>query len=146
MKQLLFIAACCAATFLTSCKKDKSPEELLTGKWNVTKLLADGDDIIQGTGDYKSAVEIEFTEAGSVVFTVTEKDLTVSPAEESTYTVAGTYSWSGDDQLTMVVTDIDTGETLTGTGTANVTANHLKFTAANGSNPEFIEYLEADKL
>lgn len=144
MKRILLFAALCATVLFTSCNKDKDPQELLVGKWKVSKLIADGDDIILGSVDYKTAVELEFTNGGSVVFTVKSLDLTTTPPTEDNFVAAGSYTWSGDNQITITVTS--DGETMTVTGNINVTENKLIFTGTSGDIEDFITSMEADKI
>ena len=144
MQKLFLFAVLGVALLFTNCKKDKTPEELLIGKWKATKMVTDGEDIIQGTDDYKSAVELEFTKAGSLIFTITELDLTTTPPEESTFSIAGSYSWSGDNQLTITIND--GGDILTVTGTADVTSGRFLFTATSGDLEDFFGILEADRI
>lgn len=144
MKRIFLFAALCATVLFTSCNKDKDPQELIVGKWKVSKLIADGEDIILGSVDYKTAVELEFTNGGSVVFTVKALDLTTTPPTEDNFVAAGSYTWSGDNQITLTVTN--DGETMTVTGNIDVTENKLTFTGTSGDIEDFITSMEADKI
>jgi uncharacterized protein (TIGR03066 family) len=144
MQRLMLLTALLATVFFTSCKKEKSTAELLEGKWKVTRLIADGEDVILGDDDYKTAVELEFTNSGSVLFHIKELDLTTAPPTTESFVFAGTYTLSGDDNLTFVLSA--DGENMAVTGTLNLTDNKLTFTGTSGDVEDFISVLEAERL
>lgn len=143
MNRILFFAAFLSIALFSNCKKDKTAEDLIQGKWNVTKLIADGENIIEGDPEFRTEVELEFLSSGSVIFNITEIDSSVSPAEEFTFALAGSYSISDDDKLTISVNDGT--EILTASGNLDITSSRMVFTATSAGSEEFIEILEADK-
>ena len=143
MKRILLIATLFSALFFSNCKKD-NPHDFLEGKWKVTKLISGTEDVIQGDEDYKSSVTLEFSNAGSVIFNIKTVDLSGNPPQSETFTYPGFYSWSGDNILTITVHTPD--ETLTVTGIADLTADHFVFTRTSGTDEDFIDILEADKI
>ncbi len=144
MKRILLLSTLFLSVFLSNCKKENDPQDLIVGKWKVTRLISNGIDAIQGDDDYRLSLGLEFTNAGSVVFDIKTLDLTTLPPEEENILSAGSYSWSGDNVLTLTVND--SGDILSVTGTADVTANRLIFTATSGDTTDFLQVLEADKL
>ncbi|MFN0037449.1 MAG: lipocalin family protein [Saprospiraceae bacterium] len=143
MKRILLFAAIALIALVSSCKKDPKPEELLIGKWKTTKVISDGEDILAPDPDYKTELEIEFTESGNVVYTFKDTDLTVNPPEPEIFSQTGTYSWNGD-QLTLSY--IDGTDTVSVTGKPDVTKSRLVFVATSGAVEDFFSLLEADKL
>lgn len=143
MKRILIFASIALVALVSSCKKDPKPEELLIGKWNASRVISDAENLVGTLDDYKTEIEIEFTQGGSMILKITETDLSVTPAESSSYTIGGTYSWSGDD-LTIGLSDgIDV---FSVTGTAEISKTKFLFTGKTGDVDEFISLIEADKL
>lgn len=129
---------------LTSgCKKDPKEEELIIGKWNATSFVTDSENVVGTYDDYRTEIQLEFTSGGTFVISVTETDLSVTPNDVDTYTIASTYSWEGD----KLKLNFDDGfDELTVTGDVEVTEKHLSFTATSGDVEEFITSIEAHKL
>ena len=143
MKHILFFGSIAFVFLIFSCKKEAKPEDLILGKWKVTKLIVDGEDIVAISPDYQTQVEVEFTKSGTVVFNIKNIDYTKSPAELEETSASGTYSWDGG-KITISVDDV--GDLLSVTGNVDVTENRLLINATSGDTVDFFSLLEADKL
>ena len=143
MKHMLLLAALALVGLVSSCKKDPKPEELIIGKWKVTKLIVDTEDVIASSIDSKTEVEVEFTKSGTIIFNVKITDYTVFPALVEEIVSPGTYSWNGD-KITISVDD--SGTPLSITGIVDLTENRLIINATSGDIVDFFSLLEADKI
>lgn len=142
MKRILIFASIALVALVSSCKKDPTAEELLIGKWTATKVITDNENIVGTVDDYKTEVDFEFKQDGIMALTITESDLSTNPIESETFTIAGTYSWSGGN-LTL---GIDDGiDVLSVTGTAEVSESKFTFIGTSGDVDDFISQIEADK-
>ncbi|MFN0214965.1 MAG: lipocalin family protein [Saprospiraceae bacterium] len=143
MNRVLLFASIALVSLVFSCKKDAKPEELVIGKWKVTKLIADGDDLVAPNVDFQTQAEVEFTKSGTVVFTIKTTDFTVTPAEMEEFISPGTYSWEGDK---IKISIDDFGDVLSITGNIDVSENRLIINATSGDIIDFFSLLEADKI
>jgi archaellum component FlaF (FlaF/FlaG flagellin family) len=143
LKRILLLSAIALVALISSCKKDPKPEELIIGKWKVTKLIVDTEDVIASSIDSKTEVEVEFTKSGTIIFNVKITDYTVFPALVEEIVSPGTYSWNGD-KITISVDD--SGTPLSITGIVDLTENRLIINATSGDIVDFFSLLEADKI
>lgn len=145
MKRIFLFASLCATILFSNCKKDAdpTPQELLIGKWNVTKFITMGSNAISENATTKISAVLEFKEGGVVTFTFTNTDKTVTPPKDFSNTVTNSYSWTGDTDLTL---SAKSGPDMVSvTGPATVTATSLVFTATSGDTDKFLESIEATK-
>lgn len=143
MKRFLLFASLVLVGLVSSCKKDPKPEELIIGKWSVTKLIVDSEDVVASDPVFETRVELEFLNNGSLVFDIRETDYTVTPVEVEEYAVSGSYTWE-DDKITLTIDS--GGDILTVTGNVEVTKTRLIITATSGDIIDFFSILEAVKL
>ncbi|TNE63811.1 MAG: hypothetical protein EP344_04175 [Bacteroidetes bacterium] len=136
MKNLTLLLAL-ASLFITACDKDKSPEEQLNGTWTISSLTVAGDQVV-GTSTYNTTeinangniiqvavvetttATIEFHATGTVLLT-SNTETTANPGGMSSDTESnlGTYTITGDKQLTLHFPDVD-GEAYTFEGTVGI--------------------------
>lgn len=144
MKKIFLLTTLSIVALLSGCKKDDpDPQELLIGNWQVTKLVVDGEDVLAPNPDLLTEVVVEFTESGSVIFEVSETDLTTNPVSTDEYTFSGSYSWE-DDRINVSI-DAD-GDILAIGGNIDVTRTRLVINATSGDTQDFFSLLEATKL
>lgn len=143
MRYFLFCALAALLLVTPSCKKEKSTAERLNGKWKLTKMVTDGEDVVQGDSDYRIDAELEFTNGGSLVFNFTEYDFTSTPVGKESYSIVATYTISGDNTLNINFNDGN--DALSVTGPVDVNATHFLYTPTSGDTQEFITLMEGEK-
>ncbi len=145
---MLFFAAIALIGLVSSCKKDPvvaepTPQELIVGKWQATKAVLAGNDILIPTATTKTELEVEFTQSGTVAFNYATTILNSNPPAVAKYTLNGTYTWNGD----IITINAQNGADIRSvTGTIVITKTNLVFTATSGDIAEFLSLLEADKI
>ena len=148
MKHILFFAVITLVGLVSSCKKDPAeaeptPQELIVGKWQATKAVLAGNDIIIPTTTTKTDLEIEFMQNGTIAFNYTTTLLNTTPPGIFKSTLNGTYSWNGD----IITINAQNGTDIRSvTGTIVITKTNLVFTATSGDIADFLGKLEADKI
>lgn len=142
MKKVLLFSAIALVALFSSCKKDApTPQELILGKWKVTKLISDGRDLTTPYPEYTTEIEVECTESGSFILKSKETDFSVTPNEVYEGSAAASYSINGN-QITVSFPSED----YTITGNLDVSSTRLTIVATSGDVDDFFSLLEADKI
>lgn len=142
MKKVLILSTIALVALFSSCKKDDpTSQELIVGKWKVTKMVVDTEDVLAPDPDYVTQIELECSSNGSLVFTVKETDFTTTPAEVYNEVYSGTYSIANQQVTVSLPT-----EGLSITGNLDVTKTRLVIVSTSGDVEDFFSVLEAEKI
>jgi hypothetical protein len=118
MKQfsVFFVAA---ALLFSSCGKDKTKTELLTGKWKVTDLTVAGVNTFASVPACQKDDFVTFSASG----TVTSDEGATKCSASSPQTSTQTWSWSSNETILVVSNDSYTLTSLTATTLVLTTAS-----------------------
>ena len=142
MKKVLLLSTIALIALCSSCKKDTpTPQELILGKWKITKLIIDDEDVTIPEPQYITEIEVDFVNENTLLFSLKETDTSFSPPEIYSESYTGSYSINGN-QITVSLPS----EGLSITGNLEVTETRLVIVSTSGDIVDFFSLLEADKI